>query len=329
MARALRINYPGALYHVTCRGNEQRPIYRDRIDDQTFLGHLQNSLETYGVLLHAYVLMTNHFHLMIETPRGNLSEFMRHLNITYTGYFNRRHHRVGHLFQGRFKAIVVDVDLYLLELSRYVHLNPVRLRKYEKHPWAERLGVLRSYCWSSLRGYLQLRRREPFVVYERVLEYVGGDTEKGRQAYGRFVEEGIRSGVIRPWEKTVGQVVLGSEGFIEKLRSRMDSKRDRERPAMRALQRMAPERVIHKIGHVLGWKEETLCKRGGGWERALLMDSLYRYSGLRQREVGERMGGVGYSRVSRARKEIQRALKEQPVIVKIMAQVQAALENQK
>jgi REP-associated tyrosine transposase len=329
MARPLRINYPGALYHVTCRGNEQRPIYRDRTDHQTFLGHLQNSLETYGVLLHAYVLMTNHFHLMIETPRGNLSEFMRHLNVTYTGFFNRRHRRVGHLFQGRFKAIVVDADSYLLELSRYVHLNPIRLRKYEKHSWSERLRVLRSYRWSSLMGYLQRRKRESFVEYERVLEYVGGDTEKGRQAYGRFVEEGIRSGVVRPWEKTIGQVILGSEGFVEKLRRRVDFKVDRERPAARALRRVAPERVIRKIGQVVGWKEDALCKRGGGWERALVMDCLYRYSGMRQREIGERMGGVGYSRVSRARKEIRQALTRQPAMGKIVAQVEAALESQK
>jgi REP-associated tyrosine transposase len=329
MARPLRINYPGAFYHVTCRGNERRPIYRDRTDYQSFLGHLQNSLETYGVLLHAYVLMTNHFHLMIETPRGNLSEFMRHLNVTYTGYFNRQHRRVGHLFQGRFKAILVDGDSYLLELSRYVHLNPVRLRKYGNHSWKERLRVLGSYPWSSLMGYLQEGKREPFVAYERVLEYVGGETEKGRQAYGQFVEEGIRSGVVRPWEKTIGQVILGSEGFVEKLRSQVGFKGDRERPSVRALQRLSPERVVRKISQVVGWSEEALCRRGGGWERALVMDCLYRYSGLKQREIGDRMGGVGYSRVSRARKEIREAVTSQPAMGRIMGRVEAALESQK
>jgi putative transposase len=329
VTRALRINYAGAFYHVTCRGNEQRPIYRDRTDHQTFLGQLQHSLDTYGVLLHAYVLMTNHFHLMIETPRGNLSEFMRQVNITYTGYFNRRHHRVGHLFQGRFKAIVVDADSYWLELSRYVHLNPVRLRKYEQHSWSRRLQVLRSYRWSSLTGYLQWKKREQFVVYERVLGSLGGETERGRQAYGQYVVDGIRSGVVRPWEKTIGQVVLGGEGFVERLRSRVDFKGDRERPAARMLHRVAPERVIHSISRVLGWTAEALCKRGGGWERALVMECLYCYSGLRQREIGARMGGVGYSRVSRARKEIRQALTRQPALGKVAAQVEAVLRNQK
>jgi REP-associated tyrosine transposase len=329
MARPLRINDPGALYHVTCRGNERRLIYRDRTDYHTFLDHLQISLDTYGVLLHAYVLMSNHFHLIVEVPRSNLSEFMRHLNITYTGYFNRRHRRVGHLYQGRFKAIMVDADAYLLELSRYVHLNPVRLRKYEQCSWTERLRVLQSYRWSSLRGYLHVRMREPFVVSERVLGYVGGDTERGRQAYGRFVQEGVRSGVSRPWGTAVGQVVLGREEFVERFRSRFRSRVDRERPAIRALNRMTPERVIHQVCRALGWKKEALRERGGGWKRALVMDCLYRYSGLTQRDIGERMGGIGYSRVSRARKDLRLVSKEQPAIGKVVGQVEAALENQK
>ena len=121
MARPLRIDYSDAYYHVTCRGNEQRAIFRDNQDRRGFLERLQRSLEIYGVRLHGYVLMRNHFHLVVQTPRANLSEFMRHLNVSYTGFYNRRHRRVGHLFQGRFKAIVVEADSYLLELSRYVH----------------------------------------------------------------------------------------------------------------------------------------------------------------------------------------------------------------
>src|SRR5215472_262145 len=126
MARALRILFADAHYHVTCRGNERKAIFRDDTDRSVFLDKLQTSLQIYGVRLHAYVMMNNHFHLMVETPKGNLSEFMRHFNISYTAAFNRRHHRVGHLYQGRYKAILIDKDSYLLELSRYVHVNPVR-----------------------------------------------------------------------------------------------------------------------------------------------------------------------------------------------------------
>src|SRR5262250_1819125 len=123
MARALRILFADAHYHVTCRGNERKAIFRDDKDRSVFLDKLQTSLQTYGVRLHAYVLMNNHFHLMVETPKGNLSEFMRHFNISYTAAFNRRHHRVGHLYQGRYKAILIDKDSYLLELSVRFHFR--------------------------------------------------------------------------------------------------------------------------------------------------------------------------------------------------------------
>ena len=119
MARALRIAYPGACYHVTCRGNEQRAIFRDDHDRETFLSRLQGSVRNYQVHAQVYVLMDNHFHLVVATPQANLSAFMRHFNVSYTGYFNRRHKRVGHLYQGRFTAIVVEEEAYLLEVSRY------------------------------------------------------------------------------------------------------------------------------------------------------------------------------------------------------------------
>src|SRR5919106_2501983 len=131
MARPLRINYPGAFYHVTCRGNERKHIFADDRDRSAFLDKLKTSVGIYQVRVHAYVLMSNHFHFIVETLKGNLSEFMRHFNVSYTAAYNRRHQRIGHLYQGRFKAILIDADSYLLELSRYVHLNPVRLRSYK------------------------------------------------------------------------------------------------------------------------------------------------------------------------------------------------------
>jgi len=126
MARPLRVQYPNAVYHVTCRGNEQKPIFRDDIDRKTLLKKLVQSMDIYTVKLYSYVLMNNHFHLLLETPLGNLGEFMRRFNISYTGYFNYRHKRSGHLFQGRYKSILVDKESYLSILSRYIHLNPVR-----------------------------------------------------------------------------------------------------------------------------------------------------------------------------------------------------------
>src|SRR5882724_8554912 len=139
MARPLRILYPNAFYHVTCRGNDRRVIFRDDDDRTRFLERLRSAREIFSVRVHAYVLMSNHFHLIVETPKANLSEFMRQFNISYTGYYNRRHHRIGHLYQGRFKAIVVDKDSYLLELSRYVHLNPIRIKAEAQRSETERI----------------------------------------------------------------------------------------------------------------------------------------------------------------------------------------------
>jgi REP element-mobilizing transposase RayT len=131
MSRPLRIQYPGAYYQVTCRGNEQREIFRDWEDPKAFFRLLARSIEVFDVRLFAYALLPNHFHLLICTLKGNLSQFMRHFSISYTGLFNRKYQRSGHLYQGRYKAFLIDADSYLLEVSRYIHLNPLRMRSKE------------------------------------------------------------------------------------------------------------------------------------------------------------------------------------------------------
>ena len=145
MGRPLRIEYPGAVYHVTSRGNERREIFLDNDDRLTFLEILKDYHDRFDILIHAYVLMDNHYHLVLETPKGNLLKVMHGINSRYTGYFNRKYSRAGHLFQGRYKALLVEKNSYLVELSRYIHLNPVRAKVIEK---PER------YRWSSYRGYV-------------------------------------------------------------------------------------------------------------------------------------------------------------------------------
>ena len=132
MARPLRIEYDGALYHITSRGNERKAIFRDDEDRVGFLEALQKVNERFNWICHAYCLMNNHYHLVVETPDGNLSKGMRQLNGVYTQYFNRKHHRVGHIFQGRYKSILIEKESYLLEVSRYVVLNPVRAKAVKK-----------------------------------------------------------------------------------------------------------------------------------------------------------------------------------------------------
>ena len=310
MARPLRINYADAYYHVTCRGNDRREIFRNDQDRRAFLERVRRSLEIYGVRLHGYVLMSNHFHLVVQTPKANLSEFMRHLNVSYTGYYNRRHQRVGHLFQGRFKAIVLEADSYLLELSRYVHLNPVRVGAVKRKSLREQLGYLRRYRWSSLGGYIKRSQSEPWVAYGEVLGQLGGSREK----YGEFVEQGLSRGYSTPWDELRGQVMLGREGFWEQVRSQLPRKRgrSREQPSLRMLEKREPAEVLRKVAQYFKVSAEELRRKRSGYrdQRGLVMEMMHRYSGVSQREIGSYLGGMDYTSVSHERSRIRDRMKE-------------------
>jgi putative transposase len=164
MSRPLRIEYPGAVYHIISRGNERREIFLDDEDRLKFIDMLADYHDRLGILTHCYVLMDNHYHVVIETPKGNLLKVMHGLNSGYTGYFNRKYNRSGHLFQGRYKAVIVDKENYLLELSRYVHLNPVRAGMTERPE---------EYAWSSYAGYIKASRSKPWIEYTWILEIFG------------------------------------------------------------------------------------------------------------------------------------------------------------
>lgn len=214
MARPLRIAFPGALYHVTTRGNARQDIFVDDEDRQRFLDVLTHVVSRFHLLLHAYCLMDNHFHLVVETPDANLSKAMRQLNGVYTQAFNRRHGRVGHVLQGRFKAILVDRDSYLLELCRYVVLNPVRAKTTRKPD---------SYPWSSYRATAGLAPMPSFLTRAWLLSQFDRQCAAAQRKYRAFIAEGIGHG--SPWEHVRGQVLLGSERFIERLTSELRGKR--------------------------------------------------------------------------------------------------------
>ena len=207
MARPLRLAYPGALYHVTTRGNARQAIYTDDQDRSTFLAVLAAVVTRSQWLCHAYCLMNNHYHLLIETPQGNLSAGMRQLNGIYTQRFNRRHTRVGHVFQGRFKAILVERENYLLELCRYVVLNPVRAG-LAKRP--------QTYRWSSYRATAGLEKAPEWLTREWVLAQFSPQRRRAERQYQQFVQEG--RGAASPWAQVEGQVVLGQSHFVETLK---------------------------------------------------------------------------------------------------------------
>ena len=308
MARSLRIQFENAHYHVTCRGNARQRIYVQDTDRSAFLQLLGRSAEIYQVEVLAYVLMANHFHLLVKTPRANLQEFMRHFNISYTSHFNRAHQRTGHLYQGRYKAFLVEADPYLQEVSRYIHLNPLRLRDQARMSMPEKKEALSKYLWSSYPAYLSPRRPRSFVRVEEVLAYFGGDSPEGRRGYRNFLEEGLAQKLKSPLEIGKGHGIIGSEEFLKRIKGRFLSGRlrFREVPAVRRIiGQVERERILNAVATEFGVSQGDLRQKGHrGMARPVLMELLYRYGGLNQREIGEWLG-VNYSAVSVSRKRLQ------------------------
>jgi REP element-mobilizing transposase RayT len=202
MTRPLRVLYPGAVYHITVRGNERRRVFRDTADYEEFLKQLALAIGRYGWLCHGYCLMGNHYHLLLETPRANLPIGMRHLNGCYSQRFNKRWKRVGHLFQGRYSAEVVEKQAYLLELVRYVALNPMRAVP----PLCQ---APEEYRWSSYRILLGLAPRPEWLTVDWVLAQFGDDYATARARLKAFVEEGLEE---RP--QPVGGLYHADDSFI-------------------------------------------------------------------------------------------------------------------
>jgi REP element-mobilizing transposase RayT len=213
MARPLRIEYPGAVYHATSRGNARQDVFLGEHDYLEFLNVLCVVVKRFNWLVHAYCLMGNHYHLLIETPDGNLSSGMRQLNGVYTQRFNRQHNRVGHLMQGRFKAILVDKEAYLAELCRYIVLNPVRAGM-KKSP--------EQSIWSSYRKTAGIGEGCECLTVDWLLMQFAKTRKVAQEKYKEFVIGGI--GDTSPWEKLVGQVLLGDEDFIGRMKALLDDK---------------------------------------------------------------------------------------------------------
>jgi len=229
MARPLRIEFPGALYHVTSRGDRQETIYDDDEDRRTYLEILGDVVERFDWLCYAYCLMGNHYHLVIETLEGNLSKGMRHLNGVYTQVSNRRHRRVGHLFQGRYKAILIDKDSYWLEVSRYVVLNPVRAGMVEEPG---------DWPWSSYNVTVGAKSSPEWLQVDRLLAHFGQKRDIARKRYKEFVQEGI--GRQSLWSELKRQIYLGDERFVERMQARLDDEEANDVNIPRAQRRGAP-----------------------------------------------------------------------------------------
>jgi len=260
MSRPLRIEFAGALYHVTSRGNGRNPIFRNDQDRHSFMEVLHKVNQRYHWLCHGYCLMTNHYHLIIETPEGNLSRGMRQLNGVYTMDFNRRRRTVGHVFQGRYKAILVEKESYLLEVCRYVVLNPVRAGLVKRPE---------GWSWSSYRGTAGLNKPHRSLTIDWILGQMGREKRRAAKRYRAYVREGTRSDTI--WKKVKGQSILGEEGFIDRF-----------------------------IGHVRGYEEIKEIPRGQRYLGRPGLEDLFsgkvvRDRKMRNERVGRAVGEWGYS----------------------------------
>lgn len=213
--------------------------------------------------------MNNHYHLLVETPGGNLSAILHHINAGYTNYYNRRHKRVGHLFQGRYKAILVEKDAYILELSRYIHLNPARSGIVKKPE---------DYKWSSYIHYITKGKEMSYLNKEMILSYFGKDAE---DKYREFVEEGLKDTIENPFEKVVGSTILGKDKFIEWVRNNFlqDSKKKRDVPAYNfLLKKIGLEKIHKKVKELV--EDEKLKKK-------ISLYLMHRISGEKLREIGK------------------------------------------
>ncbi len=319
MARSIRILYPGAIYHVTTRGQERKELFHDDSDREVMQQKLAASLERYQVRLYAYVFMSNHLHLLVETPRANLSRFMQHFSTAYTVYFNRRHQRHGHLLEGRYKSRLVEESRYLLQLTRYVHLNPVKIKRMRGWPIKQKIGLLRQYRWSSYGGYAGVKQKEAFVDYGPLTAWLGEGKKDRARAYREFVESGIArkdeelAEVMGHSTKAIGDRTF-CQWAEEEQEQRLGQFQAPEEIRMRRTEVGIDSSVILKaVSQVCGMEVEELRRlhsRHPG--RRLAMKLLVEMGGLSEREVARQLGLASSAAVSRHLKILANEVKTDP-----------------
>lgn len=304
MARPLRIDIEDGLYHVTSRGWERRVVVRDDRDRQRWLELLERVATRCGWRVFAWALLDNHFHLYLRTPQPNLSAGMHDLNSGYASFFNRRHRRCGALFQGRFKAVLVEDDSHATELTRYLHLNPVRARIVARPE---------DYAWSSYRDYLGLRKTPPWFDGETVLRELAKDRSRARSAYRRFLEAGMAEPPPSPLKAAVGGMFLGSSAWIDAWRRRLaEGPAEKDVPLKHQLAwRPGMEDVIKAVGQAFGVERERVLvsRRHGNDARSAAIYLARQVTDETVGAVARSFGGVSMAAISKtvARVEGRRA----------------------
>ena len=339
MARPLRIDVENGWYHITARGIERRSIFRARFYYRHFLGLLDRMSARYGVEVHAYCLMGNHYHLIIRTPEANASQAIQWLNVSYSVWFNIKRDRAGHVFQGRFKSVLIDSQgAWLLVASEYLHLNPVRttqmglgkmdnraeglgLKEPTEEQIAERLAGLRAYEWNSYRAYAGFASAPEWLHTKPILSRGGGPAK-----YRRGVEAHITRGADpKAFECLRGRVAIGTTAFLEKARQRV-GRMTKEQPDRSFTRRLSGfDSIVATVELQTGQKWEDVRNRYGGRTRDLVLYLARMHSGLTLAEIGDRAAGVSYKTVGMAVKRFEAKLSEDKSLRALVERCESAL----
>jgi putative transposase len=311
MARPLRLDYPDTYYHVLSRGNERRDIFRGQADYLKFLDLLEEMSDRFKVEVHAYVLMRNHYHLLIKTRQSNLSRAIQWIGVSYAGWFNRKHKRTGHLFQGRFKSFLIENDRYFTAMSFYIHGNPLR---------AGIVDNLCSYEWSSYRGYADRKHQTPWLTTDVILSRNEGSRK-------RFIREQLA--YLKKADNLLAELrhglYLGGEEFAAECFKRIRGEERKEKPQVKLLLKGRDIKTLtYQIVKQLGEKEPEKVLKTKRRERRPLRDItiyLLNHLGLyTNREIGE-VFGVGYTSVTEAAKRGGVYLQESEKLQKIAQRI--------
>jgi REP element-mobilizing transposase RayT len=322
MARPLRIDIENGLYHVTSRGWERRAIVRDDGDRERWVSLLERVALRCGWRLFAWALISNHFHLYLRTPQPNLSAGMHDLNSGYASAFNRRYRRSGALFQGRFKAILVEDESHALELTRYLHLNAVRAKLAERPE---------EYAWSSYREYLGLREPAAWLDCQAVLRELGKDLEGCRSAYRRFVDVGRATEAPSPLAGAVAGLLLGSTVWVEQWRRRLAGQpRVAAIPAQRELAwRPTLDDVVEAVSRAFGVDRADLLaiRRPGNEGRLVAVYLARRLTDEGVGAIGRYFGGVSSAAISKTVQRVEARRERDPSWDGQLAELTAKLAN--
>jgi len=304
---------------VTARGNERKTIYFTKRDYLKFREYIEDAQEKYGCLLHVYVFMTNHYHMILETPQANISKVMHFINGSYTNYINRKRDRSGHLFQGRYKAILIDKDNYLLELSRYIHLNPVRANIVERPE---------EYINSSYSCYIG-NRKEDIVHHDQVLQMISKDRKIAPKMYKQFVENGGGGDLENPFSKVYGGSILGETSFIKQaLNTLKEGVLSRKETSHRKVLESAFESdvIVNAVSDYFGIKEEGVRNDKKKY-RNISIYILKKYTGMTNGQIGQTFNDLSCSAVSKAYNRVVKAIEENRTMKKDVNRIVSILSR--